>query len=234
MLQLRNVSSHYGDLEALRTVTLEIGGNQIASIIGSNGAGKTTLINTISGIIPCSQGTITFMGKSLENAPAHKIVEEGLVQVPEGRLLFPYMSVLENLELGAFNPRSRKDLNRSLDEVFGYFPKLKDRRKQLAGTLSGGEQQMVAIGRGLMARPRLLMLDEPSLGLSPLIVKDMFETIKKIHAEGITILLIEQNVLQSLLISDRAYVLENGSVVLEGTGKDLLANPRVKEAYLGI
>ncbi len=234
MLQLRNVSSHYGDLEALRAVTLEIGGNQIASIIGSNGAGKTTLINTISGVLPCSHGTINFMGKSLDKAPTHKIVEEGLVQVPEGRLLFPYMSVLENLELGAYSRRSRKELNRSLEEVFGYFPKLKDRRKQLAGTLSGGEQQMVAIGRGLMARPKLLMLDEPSLGLSPLIVKEMFETIKKIHTEGITILLIEQNVLQSLLISDRAYVLENGSVVLEGTGKDLLANPRVREAYLGI
>ncbi|MGO9117375.1 MAG: ABC transporter ATP-binding protein [Desulfomonilaceae bacterium] len=234
MLQLRNVSSHYGDLEALRSVTLEIGTNQIASIVGSNGAGKTTLVNTISGVHTCSVGTISFLGKSLEKAPPHRIVEEGLVQVPEGRLLFPYMSVLENLELGAFNKRSRKDLNSSLDEVFGYFPQLMDRRKQLAGTLSGGEQQMVAIGRGLMARPKLLILDEPSLGLSPIIVGEMFETIRKIRMEGISVLLIEQNILQCLLISDKAYVLENGSVVLEGTGKGLLDNPRVKEAYLGL
>lgn len=234
MLQLCNVSSHYGDLEALRNVTLEIGSNQIASIVGSNGAGKTTLVNTISGVVPCASGTISFLGIPLEKAPPHRIVEQGLVQVPEGRLLFPYMSVLENLELGAFTSRSRKELNRSLDEVFGYFPKLRDRQKQLAGTLSGGEQQMVAIGRGLMARPKLLMLDEPSLGLSPLIVSEMFETIRKIHMEGISVLLIEQNILQCLLISDKAYVLENGCVVLEGTGKELLANPRIKEAYLGL
>lgn len=234
MLNLSNVSSHYGDLQALRDVSLEVGSNQIVSIVGSNGAGKTTLVNTISGVLPSSEGTITFLGKRVEKEPPHRIVNDGLVQVPEGRLLFPYMTVLENLELGAYGERSRSELHRSLETVFGYFPKLKDRSKQLAGTLSGGEQQMLAIGRGLMAKPQLLMLDEPSLGLSPLIVKEVFETIKKIREEGITILLIEQNVLQSLMISDRAYVLENGSVVLEGAGRDLLTDPRVKEAYLGI
>jgi len=234
MLSLSNVSSHYGDLQALRDVTLEVDSNQIVSIVGSNGAGKTTLINTISGVLPSSGGTITFQGKRVEKEPPHRIVNDGLVQVPEGRLLFPYMTVLENLELGAYGERARNELSRSLEAVFGYFPKLEDRRKQLAGTLSGGEQQMLAIGRGLMAKPQLLMLDEPSLGLSPLIVKEVFETIKKIREEGITILLIEQNVLQSLMISDRGYVLENGSVVLEGAGTDLLTDPRVKEAYLGI
>lgn len=234
MLSLSNVSSHYGDLQALRDVTLEVDSNQIVSIVGSNGAGKTTLINTISGVLPSSGGTITFQGKRVEKEPPHRIVNDGLVQVPEGRLLFPYMTVLENLELGAYGERARNELSRSLETVFGYFPKLEDRRKQLAGTLSGGEQQMLAIGRGLMAKPQLLMLDEPSLGLSPLIVKEVFETIKKIREEGITILLIEQNVLQSLMISDRGYVLENGSVVLEGAGTDLLTDPRVKEAYLGI
>ncbi|TFG91691.1 MAG: ABC transporter ATP-binding protein [Syntrophobacterales bacterium] len=234
MLSLSNVSSHYGDLQALRDVTLEVGSNEIVTIVGSNGAGKTTLINTISGVLACSEGTITFLGKRVEKEPPHLIVGDGLIQVPEGRLLFPYMTVLENLELGAYSERARSQLHHSLETVFGYFPKLQDRRNQLAGTLSGGEQQMVAIGRGLMACPRLLMLDEPSLGLSPLIVKEVFETIKKIRTEGITILLVEQNVFQSLMISDRAYVLENGSVILEGTGNDLLTDPRVKEAYLGI
>jgi len=234
MLNLSNVSSHYGDLQALRDVTLEVGSNEIVTIVGSNGAGKTTLINTISGVLTCSEGTINFLGKQVEKEPPHRIVDNGLVQVPEGRLLFPYMTVLENLELGGYNKRSRRELSHSLEVVFEYFPKLQNRRNQLAGTLSGGEQQMAAIGRGLMAKPKLLMLDEPSLGLSPLIVKEVFETISKIRAEGITILLIEQNVFQSLMISDRAYVLENGSVILEGAGKDLLTDPRVKEAYLGI
>lgn len=234
MLSLNSISTYYGDLQALRKVSLTVKESQIVSIVGSNGAGKTTLINTISGVLPSAEGTMTLMGKELQNQPPHRIVEEGIVQVPEGRLLFPYMSVLENLELGAYNTRSRGDLRNLLDMVFGYFPKLKDRRVQLAGTLSGGEQQMVAIGRGLMAKPKLLMLDEPSLGLSPLVVKNVFETIQKIRADGITVLLVEQNVFRSLLISDVAYVLENGTVVLDGKGKDLLEDPRVREAYLGI
>jgi branched-chain amino acid transport system ATP-binding protein len=234
MLSLSKVSSHYGDLQALREISLTLDRNQIVSIIGSNGAGKTTLLNTISGVLPCSAGSITFEGKEVTNWPPHKIVEQGIVQVPEGRLLFPQMSVLENLELGAFNARARKEVVHSLETIFGYFPKLADRRRQLAGTLSGGEQQMVAIGRGLMARPDLLMLDEPSLGLSPLAVKEVFEAVEKIKTEGITILLVEQNILHSLLISDKAYVLENGQVVLSGNGPDLLEDPRVKEAYIGL
>jgi len=234
MLNVNSISTYYGDLQALRGVSLTVGEGQIVSIVGSNGAGKTTLINTISGVLPSVEGTMTLMGRELQNKPPHEIVEAGIVQVPEGRLLFPYMSVLENLELGAYNKRSRTDLRSLLDMVFGYFPKLKDRRVQLAGTLSGGEQQMVAIGRGLMAKPKLLMLDEPSLGLSPLVVKNVFETIQKIRTDGITVLLIEQNVFQSLMISDEAYVLENGSIILNGSGKDMLEDPRVREAYLGI
>ncbi len=234
MLALNNISTHYGDLQALRRVSLTVTEGQIVSIVGSNGAGKTTLINTISGVLPSVEGTMTFLGRELQNRPPHEIVAQGIVQVPEGRLLFPYMSVMENLELGAYNARSRADLHRLLAMVFDYFPKLKDRRAQLAGTLSGGEQQMVAIGRGLMAKPKLLMLDEPSLGLSPLVVRNVFETIQKIRTDGITVLLVEQNVFRSLQISDVAYVLENGSIVLQGTGKDLLEDPRVKEAYLGI
>jgi branched-chain amino acid transport system ATP-binding protein len=234
LLGLNNVTTKYGDLTALRNASLSVDEGRIISIVGSNGAGKTTLLNTISGILPCSEGDITFAGKRIEHLAPYKIVDEGIVQVPEGRLLFPYMTVLENLELGAYNSRSRKEIPDLKDSVYKYFPKLMDREKQLAGTLSGGEQQMVAIGRGLMAKPRLLMLDEPSLGLSPLVVKSVFETIVKIKSDGITVLLVEQNVLQSLMISDDVYVLENGAIVLNGQGKDLLDDPRVREAYLGI
>jgi branched-chain amino acid transport system ATP-binding protein len=234
MLELNNVTTKYGDLKAIRDVSLSVQEGRIVSIVGSNGAGKTTLLSTISGVLRSAEGAISFGGKDITHMPPHKIVEEGIVQVPEGRLLFPYMSVLENLQLGAFNSRSRKEIRGLLDNVYSYFPKLVDRAGQLAGTLSGGEQQMVAIGRGLMASPKLLMLDEPSLGLSPLIVKTVFETIEKIKADGITVLLVEQNVWQSLMISDDVYVLENGEVVLSGQGKDLLNDPRVKEAYLGV
>lgn len=234
LLGLNNVTTKYGDLTAIRDVSLSIEEGHIISIVGSNGAGKTTLLNTISGVLPCAEGTISFADKRINRLPPHKIVEEGIIQVPEGRLLFPDMTVLENLELGAFNSRSRKSIPSLLDMVYSYFPKLKDREAQLAGTLSGGEQQMVAIGRGLMAKPKLLMLDEPSLGLSPLVVKSVFETIQKIKSDGITVLLVEQNVFQSMMISDDVYVLENGSIILNGQGKELLKDPRVREAYLGI
>jgi len=234
LLGLSNVTTKYGDLTALRDISLNVEEGRIISIVGSNGAGKTTLLKTISGILSCAEGNITFEEKRIDHLPPHKIVDEGIIQVPEGRLLFPFMTVLENLELGAFNARSRKAIPSLLDMVYNYFPKLKDRENQLAGTLSGGEQQMLAIGRGLMAKPKLLMLDEPSLGLSPLIVKTVFETIVKIKSDGITILLVEQNVLQSLMISDDVYVLENGGIVLTGQGKELLNDPRVREAYLGI
>jgi len=234
LLNLENISTYYGDVQALQNVSLGIKEGQIVSIIGSNGAGKTTTLNTISGILRASSGTIEFLGRRIENLAPHQIVELGVVQIPEARLLFPYMTVLENLELGAYTPKARKGKEENLKVVFRLFPVVEERKTQLAGTLSGGEQQMLAIARGLMARPKLLMLDEPSLGLAPLLVKQVFEAVKEINAHGITVLLIEQNVFHSLSISDEAYVLENGRVVLEGEGKGLLDNPQVKEAYLGI
>jgi len=234
LLKLENISAHYGDVQALRNVSIEIKEGQIVSMIGSNGAGKSTTLNTISGVLLCSSGIIEFIGRRIENLPPHQIVELGLVQIPEGRLLFPYMTVLENLELGAFTPKARKERGENLNVVFGLFPILKERKSQLAGTLSGGEQQMLAIARGLMAKPRLLMLDEPSLGLAPLLVKQVFATVREINAHGITVLLVEQNVFHSLSLADRAYVLENGGIVLEGGGRELLNNSQVREAYLGI
>jgi len=234
LLNLVNVNTYYGDVQALRDVSLRIKEGQIASIIGSNGAGKSTTLNTISGVLRSSSGTIEFLGRRIENLPPHQIVDLGLVQIPEARLLFPFMTVLENLELGAYTPKARKGKEEKLEAVFGLFPVLEERATQLAGTLSGGEQQMLAIARGLMARPKLLMLDEPSLGLAPLLVRQVFGRVKEINAQGITVLLVEQNVFHTLSIADEAYVLENGRVVLEGDGKEILDNPQVKEAYLGI
>jgi branched-chain amino acid transport system ATP-binding protein len=234
LLRLEKINTHYGDVQALRNVSFEIRNQEVVSIIGSNGAGKSTTLNTISGVLRASSGTIEFMGQRTENLHPHQIVDQGIVQIPEARLLFPYMTVLENLELGAFTPKARKEKEGNLKVVYGLFPILKERKTQLAGTLSGGEQQMVAIARGMMANPKLLMLDEPSLGLSPLMVKQVFQTIKEINARAITVLLVEQNVFHSLSLANRAYVLENGGIVLEGEGKELLSNPQVREAYLGI
>lgn len=234
MLRLKNVNAYYGDMQALRDVSFEIDDGQIVSMVGSNSAGKSTTLNTISGVVRCSSGTIEFLGNRIEKLPPHQIVELGLVQIPEARLLFPDMTVLENLELGAFNRNARQDKEVNLKVVYGLFPVLEDRKHQLAGTLSGGEQQLLAIARGLMAKPKLLMLDEPSLGLAPLLVRRVFETVNEINAHGITIFLVEQNVFHSLSVADRAYVLENGRIVLGGEGKELLENPKVKEAYLGI
>jgi branched-chain amino acid transport system ATP-binding protein len=234
LLKLDEVSTHYGDVQALRGVSFGIKEGEIVSIIGSNGAGKSTTLNTISGILRTSSGRIEFLGRRIENLYPHQIVDQGVVQIPEGRLLFPYMSVLENLELGAFNEKARKAKEENLEIVFSLFPILQERMNQLGGTLSGGEQQMLAIARGLMAMPKLLMLDEPSLGLAPLLVRQVFETVKAINGQGITVLLVEQNVFHCLSTAVRGYVLENGSVVLEGGGKELLNNPQVREAYLGI
>ena len=234
MLNLENISAYYGDVQALRNVSLRIKEGQVVSIIGSNGAGKSTTLNTISGVLRCSSGTIEFLGGRIEDLPPHQIVELGLVQILEARVLFPYMTVLENLELGAYTPKARKGKEENLGVVFRLFPVLQERENQMAGPLSGGERQMLAIARGLMARPRLLMLDEPSLGLAPLLVKQVFGTVREINAQGITVLLVEQNVFDSLSIADEAYVLENGRVILEGHGKEILDNPQVKEAYLGI
>ena len=234
MLKLNEVSAHYGDVQALRGVSFVIKEGEIVSIIGSNGAGKSTTLNTISGILRASSGTIEFLGRRIENLYPHQIVDQGVVQIPEGRLLFPYMSVLENLELGAFNDKARRAKEENIKIVFSLFPILQERMNQLGGTLSGGEQQMLAIARGLMAMPKLLMLDEPSLGLAPLLVRQVFETVKAINGQGITVLLVEQNVFHCLSTAVRGYVLENGSVVLDGGGKELLNNPQVREAYLGI
>jgi len=234
MLMADSVSVGYGDLLAVKASSLSVGDNQIVSLLGSNGAGKTTLIRAISGLLRVSSGSISFEGRRIDQMSPHQIVELGLIQVPEGRLLFPEMTVMENLEMGAYSPRVRPKVNQSIDEVMELFPRLTERSDQLAGTLSGGEQQMLAIGRGLMAQPKLLMLDEPSLGLAPLVVEEIFEVIESIRKRGCSILLVEQDVFHALSISDRAYVIENAEIVMEGTGQEILDNPRIKEAYLGL
>ncbi len=234
MLKIDKVITRYGDVRALQNVSFKVDDGEIVSIIGSNGSGKSTTLNTISGVLHCSSGSIIFNDQEISQVSPHKIVEAGIVQVPEGRRLFPYMSVYENLKLGAFNSRGRFGLKESAEEVFEYFPILAERKNQMAGTLSGGEQQMLAIGRGLMAKPKLLMLDEPSLGLAPIVVEQVFETIKKINSHKITILLVEQDVFQALAIAHRGYVLENGSIAIEGRAEELLNNPKIKEAYIGI
>ncbi len=234
ILQLEHVSSHYGEFEAIRDITFEVGEGETVSIIGANGAGKSTTLNVISGIIRPSSGKILFKGEHIDGMPTNQIVDCGIVQVPEGRKLFPYLSVKENLLLGAFNSKARKEIKSSLDTVYDFFPRLMERENQLAGTLSGGEQQMAAIGRGLMAKPSLLMMDEPSLGLAPIIVEQVFETIETIKKFGITVLLVEQNVFRACKIADRAYVIENGKIMLSGYGEKLLENPYIKEAFLGM
>jgi branched-chain amino acid transport system ATP-binding protein len=207
---------------------------EIVSLVGANGAGKTTALKAISGLLKPRSGQILFCGNRLNDLPAHSIVNLGIVQIPEGRQLFPYMTVLENLELGSYTPEARKRFDDSLDQVFELFPLLKERRNQLAGTLSGGEQQMLAIGRGLMANPRLLMLDEPSLGLAPMMVKSIFSAIEEINRQGTTVLLVEQDVQKSLALARRGYVMENGRITLQGEAKELLSNEHLRRAYLGI
>lgn len=233
LLELKDVTARYGDVQVLWGVTLAVREGEIATLVGANGAGKTTTLKAISGVVGAAGGQIHFDGEDITRLEPHQIASRRIAHVPEGRRLFPLMSVQENLVLGAVSRQSRRRRDQSLDMVFELFPRLKERQRQMAGTLSGGEQQMVAIGRGLMALPRLLMLDEPSLGLAPIVVKEMFETIRRINAEGITIMLVEQNVQQSLKLADRAYVIENGRVVLEGAGAALLDDERVRAAYLG-
>ena len=214
-------------------ISLEVNQGEIVTVLGANGAGKSTTLKNVSRLVRPTRGTITFEGKDLGKLESHQVVELGVVQVPEGRRIFPEMTVLENLRMGSFIKSTRPDRQRNIERAFTLFPRLAERQKQLGGTLSGGEQQMLAIGRGLMTNPRLLLLDEPSLGLSPLFVKNIFEIIKEINKQGTTILLVEQNVFQSLRISHRAYVLETGRVVLSGTGEELLGNEHVKKAFLG-
>jgi branched-chain amino acid transport system ATP-binding protein len=234
LLSIEGIDVSYGDVRVLSSVGFHVDEEEIVALVGANGAGKSTMINTISGINQPHSGQITFMDERIDGKQPHFIVEKGIVQVPEGRRIFSSLTVLENLEMGSFLPRAKKRRKEVLEEVYRLFPILKDRMGQQAGTLSGGEQQMLAIGRALMSLPNLLMLDEPSLGLAPMIVSNIFEVISKINSQGTTILIVEQNVEHTLEMVDRAYVLENGSIVLEGTGKDLLENPHVKEAYLGI
>jgi branched-chain amino acid transport system ATP-binding protein len=234
LLRISELSVYYKDLQALNDISLAVNEGEIVSVIGSNGAGKSTLLNAISGIIRGTSGRMAFLEERIDDLPSHKIVEKGIVQVPEGRKVFYPLTVLENLILGSYLPAAKKLREESLERVFGLFPILRERRTQLAGTLSGGEQQMLAIGRGLMGCPRLLILDEPSLGLSPLLVNEIFTITKEINRGGITVLLVEQNVVQALSLANRAYVLENGRIVLEGPGKELIDNPKVQEAYLAL
>ncbi len=234
MLEINGLNVFYGDYQALFEVTASVASGEIVSLLGANGAGKTTTINTICGFIRPRAGTIQFDGREIQKLPANRIVEKGLIQIPEERMLFPDMTVLENLQMGAYLERARKTLADSLDWVYGLFPVLKNRQTQLAGTLSGGEQQMLAIGRGLMSMPRLLILDEPSLGLAPMLVVEVFQVIRKINQEGVAILLVEQNAHQSLKISSRAYLLENGSIAMEGKASELLEADYIRESYLGV
>jgi branched-chain amino acid transport system ATP-binding protein len=233
LLEVENINVQYGAFKALYDVSLTVEDGLVVSIVGANGAGKTTLLNTISGLLKPTLGNITFDGVGLTGLPGHKIVHEGVVQIPEGRKLFPDMTVYDNLISGAMHPRARAGREETIEEVFDLFPVLRERRNQLAKTLSGGEQQMLAIGRGVMSQPRLLMLDEPSLGLAPLLVRQIFEIVQELKGRGLTILLVEQNVRQSLAIADYAYVLETGRIVLSGPGQEILKDEHTRRAYLG-
>ena len=234
MLSIRNVNSFYGEVQVLQDVSLEVNKGEVVTIVGANAAGKSTLISCISRTVQSYNGEIEFDGVRIDKLSPEKIVDLGLIQCPEGRLLFPSLTVRENLELGAFSKRSRATRKERLEYVYDLLPRLKERSNQLAGSLSGGEAQMCAIGRGLMANPIMLMFDEPSLGLAPIVVIEVMELIKNISKEGTTILLVEQNVRQSLKLSDRAYVMENGKIIMEGKGRDLLNSEEIRKAYLGI
>jgi branched-chain amino acid transport system ATP-binding protein len=234
MLQIRKLNFSYGDLKVLWDVDLEVKQGEIVTVVGANGAGKSTILRNVSRLVRPTSGSIRLGDVELDRLQSHEVVEHGLIQVPEARRIFPEMTVVENLRMGSFVKATRKDRDRNMERVFALFPRLAERKSQLGGTMSGGEQQMLAIARGLMGNPKVLLLDEPSLGLSPLLVKNIFEIIKEINRQGTTILLVEQNVYQSLRISHRAYVLETGRVVLSGTGEELLGNDHVRKAFLGI
>jgi branched-chain amino acid transport system ATP-binding protein len=233
-LEIKDLRVHYGKIEAIKGVSVVVNQGEIVTLIGANGAGKTTILKTISGLRPVSSGTITFDGEDINKIPAHKRVDFGISQVPEGRGIFPGMSVLENLEMGKFNRKDRKsEMDEDLDRIYFLFPRLKERTAQAGGTLSGGEQQMLAIGRALMARPKVLLLDEPSMGLAPQMIANIFRIITEINKQGVTILLVEQNAQQALQRAHRAYILETGNVTKEAKASDLLNDPVVREAYLG-
>ena len=233
MLEVKNLSVHYGMIQAVRNVDFTVNEGEIVSLIGANGAGKSTILKTLSGLIHPSEGEIVYLGENIASTSAKKIVEKGLVQVPEGRHVFPGLTVKENLELGAFLRKDKEEIQKDMEAVFERFPILKERKDQDAQTLSGGEQQMLAMGRALMSRPKLLLLDEPSMGLAPIFIREIFKIIQAIQKTGTTVLLIEQNAKMALSISNRAYVLETGSVVLSGTGQELLESDEIQKAYLG-
>lgn len=233
LLEIKDLNVHYGSIHAIKGISFDVNEGEIVTLIGANGAGKTTIMHTISGLLSPTSGSITLRGEELTKVPAHKIVSEGLAQVPERRRVFAQMTVEDNLFLGAYARKDKEQILKDLESVYESFPRLQERKKQLAGTLSGGEQQMLAMGRALMANPKVLLLDEPSMGLSPLLVKEIFSIIESINKKGTTILLVEQNAKMALAIADRAYVLETGKIVLSGTGKELIHSESVKKAYLG-
>lgn len=233
MLEVKNLSVSYGAIEAVKDISFTVNDGEIVSLIGANGAGKTTTLHTITGLVPAKSGSVMYNGVDLLKTHNNKIVTLGMAHIPEGRHVFTRMSVEENLEMGAFSLKDQSDLKKDLDMVYGLFPRLKERRNQKAGTLSGGEQQMLAMGRALMSHPKTILMDEPSMGLSPKLVKEIFSIIRKLHEQGITILLVEQNAKMALSIADRAYVLETGRITMEGDAKELPNNEQVRKAYLG-
>ena len=233
LLEVKDLQVYYGVIQALKGISFEVNEGEIVTLIGANGAGKTTTMQSVIGLIPSSHGTVMFDGQDITKVPCHKIVHSGLTQVPEGRRIFQELTVYENLLMGGFSQKDQALLKKDIENIYERFPRLAERKNQIAGTLSGGEQQMLAIGRAMMSRPKLLLLDEPSMGLSPLLVDQVFEIIKQLRDDGTTILLVEQNAGKSLAISDRAYVLELGEIVLSGTGAELAASDEVKKAYLG-
>jgi branched-chain amino acid transport system ATP-binding protein len=234
VLEIKKVNLAYGQMQVLKEVSLQVRDREIVSLIGANSAGKSSMLNAISGLVPLAGGEILFEGTPIHSLPSHEIIELGIIQVPEGRRIFPYMSVRENLLMGSYSRRARPKSGEALQRVLELFPQLAQRSSQLGESMSGGEQQMLAIGRGLMAGPKILMLDEPSLGLAPIVVEMIFKVLQEVNRQGVPVLLVEQNVKESLDISSRGYVLENGRVVLEGAGRDLLENSYLKKAYLGL
>jgi branched-chain amino acid transport system ATP-binding protein len=233
MLEIKDLEVSYGVIRAIKGVSFEVNEGEVIALVGANGAGKTTILHTISGLIPIDKGSVSFNGQKLNKVPAHKIVEMGIAQVPEGRRIFQQLTVWENLKLGAFTRKDSKEIAESLEYAYSRFPRLKERKNQIAGTLSGGEQQMLAMGRALMSKPKIILMDEPSMGLSPLLVTEIFDIIKSIRDSGTTVLLVEQNARKALSVADRAYVLETGNIKLSGAAADLLNDESVKKAYLG-
>ncbi len=233
MLEVRDINVYFGVIRAIKDISFDVDKGEVVALIGANGAGKTTTLHTVSGLLSPKSGSILLNGKELTKTPAHKIVSMGMAHVPEGRRVFASLSVYDNLKMGAYTRKNSKEINSTLDMVFEYFPRLKERRNQVAGTLSGGEQQMLAMGRALMSAPNIILMDEPSMGLSPLYVSEIFEIIKKIKGEGTTVLLVEQNANMALSVADRAYVLETGKIIMTGKASDLMNDERVRKAYLG-